>query len=344
MRLNFIIYFYFLLFSIHVNAQNKTPHFVFTTVEKPNTSIRSVHTTAKGEVWFAGSNAHYGWSNNEGDSWTIDSISFLNQKINFRSLGSSSRGVSLVTIENPGMIFRTDNKGNSWYLSYYEEGEHVFYDAVKFYDSKEGIALGDPVDGCFSILKTYNSGESWEKIPCSKLPEVIEGEAAFAASNTNIETVGDSTWIVTGGKAARILFSPNRGKTWQILKTPIISGGQMTGIYSVDFYNSDIGVIIGGDWNNKSNSKKNKAITLDGGKSWKVLNKKKDPPYQSCIKFVPNSNGKSLISVGIPGVYYSDNFGRSWTKISEESFYAITFVNDHKAVLTGNKKITTLTF
>ena len=90
--------------------------------------------------------------------------------------------------------------------------------------------------------------------------------------------------------------------------------------------------------------KNNKAITFNGGKSWKVLSKKKAPPYQSCIKFVPGTNGKSMISVGIPGVYYSGNSGRSWKKISEESFYAIAFVNGNKAVLTGNKKIATLTF
>ncbi len=340
----YFIYFCILLMNISAYGQVKTSNFTFKTVAQPNTSIRSVHVTSTGDIWFAGSNAHYGWSEDKGETWSIDSIQFLNQSINFRSLGSSSQGVSLVTIENPGMIFRTEDRGRFWYLSYYEEGDNVFYDAMKFYDSKEGIALGDPVDGCFSVLKTYNGGRSWEKLSCKNLPEIIEGEAAFAASNTNIETAGDSTWIVTGGKAARVLFSPDRGITWKVLKTPIVSGSQMTGIYSVDFYNNNIGVIIGGDWNNKSYSKNNKAITNNGGETWKILGKKKAPPYQSCVQFVPNSKGKLLISVGIPGVYFSNNSGRSWQQISEESFYAITFIDANKAILTGNKKLSTLSF
>ena len=237
-------------------AQNTQPDFTLKTVAQPNTSIRAVHVTPKGEVWFAGSNAYYGWSEDHGETWQIDSLQFLDYKINFRALGSASGGMNLVTIENPGMIFRTEDHGRFWYLSYFEEGKSVFYDAVKFYDSKEGIALGDPIEDCFSILKTYNAGKFWEKLPCDKLPVIIEGEAAFAASNTNIETIGDSTWIVTGGKAARVLFSPDRGEHWEILKTPIISGDQMTGIYSVDFYDHETGVIIGGDWNEKSNTKK----------------------------------------------------------------------------------------
>lgn len=337
------IYLYLLvLLSFELYAQNKT--FTITPVVEPNTSIRAVHKTSNGELWFTGSNGYYGFSEDQGNTWQIDSIQFLNQTMHFRALGSSSRGINIISIESPGMIFRTENKGKSWFLSYYEEGEKVFYDAVKFYDQLEGIALGDPIDGCFSILKTYDGGETWTKMSCETIPEIIEGEAAFAASNTNIETIGDSTWIVTGGKVARVLFSPDRGNSWETLESPIISGDQMTGIYSVDFYNNDIGVIIGGDWNDKSYSKNNKAITFNGGKSWKLLSKKKDPPYQSCIKFIPNSNGKSIISVGIPGVYYSENSGRSWIKVSDESFYAVEFINSNRAILTGNKKISILTF
>lgn len=325
-------------------AQKNKSDFKFNTVVTPNSSIRAVHTTQNGDVWFAGSNAHYGVSKDKGETWHIDSIEFLNQKIHFRALGSANNQVSLMNIENPGMVFRTTNPNKAWYLSYYEEGDKVFYDALKFYNAYEGIAIGDPIDGCFSIIKTVNGGKSWAKLSCDLLPKIEEGEAAFAASNTNIEIVGDSTWIVTGGQVARVLFSPDKGQTWSVYNTPIISGDQMTGIYSVDFYNHEIGVIIGGDWNNKNNKKNNKAITVNGGKTWKLLGKKKDPPYQSCIKFIPNSDGKQLISVGIPGVYYSNNSGRSWQKISDESFYAITFVDNNKAVLTGNKKVSTLTF
>lgn len=85
-------------------------------------------------------------------------------------------------------------------LVYAEENEAVFYDAMTFWNNEEGIAMGDPTADCLSILTTRDGGKTWQKTPCDRLPKVKEGEAAFAASNTNIATVGDKTWIITGGK------------------------------------------------------------------------------------------------------------------------------------------------
>jgi hypothetical protein len=40
--------------------------------------------------------------------------------------------------------------------------------------------------------------------PADKLPRTANGEAAFAASNTNIVIKGNNTWIVSGGMKARV--------------------------------------------------------------------------------------------------------------------------------------------
>jgi hypothetical protein len=40
--------------------------------------------------------------------------------------------------------------------------------------------------------------------------------------------------------------------------------------------------------------------------------------YASCIQYIPNSDGKSLVSVGVSGLYYSydsGNFGNNWLLI-----------------------------
>ena len=75
----------------------------------------------------------------------------------------------------------------------------------------EGVAIGDPVDGCMSVLTTRNGGASWNKVSCDVLPLSIEGEAAFAASDTNIAIVGNQTWVATGGLSSRILMSHDKG-------------------------------------------------------------------------------------------------------------------------------------
>jgi photosystem II stability/assembly factor-like uncharacterized protein len=70
---------------------------------------------------------------------------------------------------------------------------------MQFWNDKEGIAIGDPTEDTFSIIVTRDGGETWTKLLSDKLPTNASGEAAFAASNTNIVIKGD-TWLVSGGK------------------------------------------------------------------------------------------------------------------------------------------------
>lgn len=39
----------------------------------------------------------------------------------------------------------------------------------------------------------------------------------------------------------------------------------MIGIFSVDFYDVERGIIFGGDWNKKEFNIKNKVLSMDGG-------------------------------------------------------------------------------
>ena len=127
--------------------------------------------------------------------------------------------------------------------------------------------MGDPTDGCLSVIRTKDGGLTWQKISCEQLPAAEQGEAAFAASNSNIALVGDQAWIVSGGKRARVFHSPDRGDNWSVVDSPIAEGEQMTGIFTVDFYDAQTGIIFGGDWNQKEVNSKNKALSTDGGQS-----------------------------------------------------------------------------
>ena len=63
------------------------------------------------------------------------------------------------------------------------------------------------------------------KVPCEQIPKVEDGEAAFAASNTNIKVLGNTVWIVTGGGVkSRVFKSIDLGITWNVYETPIIQG------------------------------------------------------------------------------------------------------------------------
>ena len=305
-----------------------------------NSSIRALEAIDENTCWFGGSGGIVGFTEDGGKSWHTDSIIFEGLKPEFRSIAVTDSAVFVLSVASPALLYKTTEKGNSWELVYKEDDSLCFYNSMKFWDAKNGIAIGDPTDACLSIIMTNDGGENWKKLSCNDLPRTKEGEAGFAASNTNIALYGDHVWLVSGGKKARVFHSANRGQSWKVYDTPIVQGGQMTGIFSVDFYNDHVGIIWGGDWENQSQNKLNKAMSADGGKTWALINDGKNPGYRSCVQFVPDSNGNEIFAVGMPDISYSSDKGKNWKQLSNESFYAIRIPDSgNMAWLAGKNKI-----
>lgn len=263
---------------------------------------------------------------------------------NFRSLAVvSNKGYGL-SIGSPAYLYSLDIDIEKNNIVYKEAHPKAFYDSMDFWNDQEGIAIGDPTDDCMSIIITRDGGETWTKLSCDDLPKAKEGEAAFAASDTNISIVGDHTWVATGGKASRILYSPDKGKTWDVFETPIIQGKETTGMYSLDFYDETNGFAIGGDYTKANDTLNNKIRTKDGGKTWQVVANGKGPGYRSCVQYIPNSNAKELVAIGFKGIDYSNDSGETWKRLSDEGFYTIRFLNDSVAYAAGKGRISKLTF
>lgn len=303
-------------------------------------SVRALEVVNDSTLWFAGSGGVYGYTQDGGQHWYTDSLRWDTLQPHFRSIAVTEEAVYLLSIASPALLFRTTDWGKSWRLVYREEDPAAFYDAMTFWDTQNGIAMGDPVDDCLSVIRTRDGGRTWRKISCEQLPPAVAGEAAFAASNSNIAVYGDHAWIVSGGAKARIFHTPDRGDTWEVFDTPIKEGGQMTGIYTVDFFDEQHGIIFGGDWNDQSSAIKNKAITADGGRSWQLVADGQAPGYRSCVQYAPGTNGQVILAAGIPGISYSTDGGSSWFDLSDNSFYTLRFGSDWQQVwLAGNGKI-----
>ena len=146
--------------------------------------------------------------------------------------------------------------------------------------------------------------------------------------------------MVSGGKKARVFHSPDKGATWEVSDPPIIEGEQMTGIFSVDFYDENQGIIFGGDWNRKEMNSRNKAVTTDGGRNWQLVSDGKGPGYRSCVQYIPGFNGKGILACGTPGISYSLDGGANWSSLTTEAFYTFRFGKSWKTVwLAGDGKI-----
>ena len=93
------------------------------------------------------------------------------------------------------------------------------------------------------------------------------------------------------------------------------------------------------DFSKSLENKANKAITINGGKTWQLVADGQNPNYKSCVQYVPNTNGKEIFAVGKTGVSYSNDGGISWKDVSKESYYTIQFVDKNTAWLSGNNKL-----
>ena len=270
---------------------------------------------------------------------TTDSL-----QLNFRALAVNEKNGFGITVGNPALLYKLNADLEKNKIVYQENHPNVFYDAMDFWNEQEGIAIGDPTDGCMSIIITRDGGENWTKMSCNNLPSIKDGEAAFAASDTNIAIVGDETWVATGGKTSRVMYSPDKGITWRVFDTPIIQGKETTGIYSIDFYDENNGFAIGGDYTNPEANSANKIRTTTGGVTWQVVSDNEGPGYRSCVQYIPNSDGNELVAVGFNGIDYSADFGNTWKHLSDEGFYTIRFLNDSTAYAAGKGRVSKLIF
>jgi photosystem II stability/assembly factor-like uncharacterized protein len=106
---------------------------------------------------------------------------------------------------------------------------------------------------------TPTPGSTW-KSGASAPRERRENEGA-SAPDPNL-------WFATGGRAARVFHSTDRGQTWQVFDTPILHGPDSAGIFSIAFRDPLHGVIAGGDYKHPNQDGPNLAFTDDGGKTW----------------------------------------------------------------------------
>ena len=326
-----------------VNLQNDNLNYnitvSFDTIFTDKISIRAI-LIDKNKVWYAADKKRFGYYDLKKNKRVERKITNDSLQLEFRSIAQTEKAIFVLSIGNPALLYKINKKDLSATLVYKENHEKVFYDAIQFWNNKEGIAIGDPTQDCFSIIITRDGGNSWNKIPCQNLPKIDEGEAFFAASNTNICIKGSKTFVVSGGTKSRVFVSENKGISWNIYETPVTQGHAMTGIFSADFFNENTGIVVGGNFEEQSDNSANKAITYDGGKTWKLIGVNEGFGYASCVQFVPNSNGNDLVTVGTSGIYYSNSQGNSWEKIIDhKDLYTIKFLNDTVAFAAGKNKL-----
>lgn len=302
-----------------------------------DSSIRALTVAPDGAVWWAGSAGLVG--RHENGAWTVDTLRSPDGGTPaFRSIAVTEDAAFVLSIASPALLYRKPHTDDHWSLVYMNPDSLAFFDSMHFWDNREGIAMGDPLGGCLSVIVTRDGGASWSAVSCADLPPAEE--AAFAASNGNITLLGDEVWIASGGVASRIFRSSDRGRTWDVVETPIVQGGAMTGLFSVARCDEATGMGWGGNWEAMDDNAANKIATTDGGETWELLTPGAGPGYRSCVQYVPHSNCQSIWAVGIPGISRSIDGGATWTTEADSTFYTVRFTPDGQtAWLAGRGKV-----
>lgn len=313
-----------------------------TILEEDSLSIRAIEIIGN-NLAFAANRGTFGMYNFGDNTWRTNTQKYDSLVPEYRAVAATDDDFFMLSVGSPALLYKTGDSG-AMELVYKEENEKAFYDAMAFWNNKEGIAIGDPTNNCISIIITRDGGRTWKKLSCNPLPEVIEGEAAFAASNSNIAIKGDKTWILSGGMTSRVYFSPDKGENWEVFDTPLLDGKATTGGYTMDFYDENFGIILGGDYTNPEGNTGNKAITTDGGKTWELIAEGEEPGYKSSVRFMPNTGGEKIIATGFSGISISKDSGETWEELSNEGFYTLRFKNDSVAYAAGKGRIAKLTF
>lgn len=286
-------------------------------------SLRGLSVVNEKVIWASGTGGTFLRTTDGGKNWTVGKVADA-EKLDFRDVEAFDADTAYLLSIGDGessRIYKTTDGGKTWKLQFKNANPKAFFDAFAFWDKTHGIAMSDPVDGKYLLLKT-DDGETWTPLNNEKMPNAKEGEAAFAASGTCLITQGkNNVFLISGGTDARVFRSNDRGKTWSVSDTPLVKGTAGSGIFSIAMYDTKNGVIVGGNYEKPDEINNNLAFTTDGGKTWKLW--KGLNGYRSGVAFVGPG---MIIAVGASGSDWTASGGNTWANVDKENYNSVKSV------------------
>ncbi|MDM1553474.1 glycosyl hydrolase [Chryseobacterium indologenes] len=288
------------------------------------------------KVWYSGSESKFGFVDLN-NTKNQKQIRLSDEKLEFRTLAQDKTSFYAINIVSPARFFKIDKKDLKSQVVFTDSAKTAFYDALHFVNDKLAYTFSDADSDLLLKLAVYKDGK-WGQFKNNV--KLNEGEAAFAASNTNISSTKKYVWIATGGKASRILRLNLKNEKLEVFKTPFIQGESSQGMYSIDFYDDQFGIAVGGDYTQQNANVNNIATTHDGGETWQIQASGQNAGYMTCVKMKPGSKGKEMIAVGDQHISYSSDFGKTWKKISDEKgLYVCKWIDGNRVVFAGKDRI-----
>jgi photosystem II stability/assembly factor-like uncharacterized protein len=167
----------------------------------------------------------------------------------------------------------------------------------------------------FGLLGTHDGGKTWS--PAVEL-QPLPGESVFAASNSAMTASGGLVWLGTG--KARVLKTRDL-VTWQSAQTPLASGNDSSGVFSLAFRDQKHGIAVGGDYRKPAETAGTAAYTSDGGEHW-IVPRKLPHGYRSAVAW--DASDRAWITVGSNGSDISYDDGVTWQWLDSGNWNALS--------------------
>lgn len=243
---------------------------------------------------------------------------------------------SSTTAPGGGDILRTTNGGLQWIRTsnnnQFVAANGGFLDFVHMFNANEGVAVGDPTNGYFEILRTTNGGVTWTRIPQTATITPFAGEAALVRSYF---ALGDIIWFGGASQGAtdqeRVYKSIDKGVTWTVsAPTPLTET-----ISKIAFKDAMNGIAYNTKVTAQQTSAVNVIRTSDGGDTWQAITPNNTNTGSFFYYDIDAVNGR-YYTVGqrYPSVRGAADFGSSystdgvnWTNLNNsQGFFAVDLI------------------
>src|SRR5271155_4289631 len=153
-------------------------------------NLRGVSAVSHNIAWASGTHGTYLRTTDAGHTWLTAQLPDATT-LDFRAVVAFSADEAFLMSAGPGdqsRIYHTADSGRHWSIQFTNANPKGFFDSMVFWDRTHGMVLGDPIPDEAGNLKfellTTEDGETWTWIAAAQLPPALEGEGAFAASNS----------------------------------------------------------------------------------------------------------------------------------------------------------------
>ncbi len=205
-----ILLFFASLCSAQFVVQNTPATNFLTSISSPSNSV----------AWACGDSLQLIRTSNGGANW-INARGNIPGMLRFFNIWGVDSLTAHVCVSDYfftiGTIYKTTDGGVNWTRTFYQGG-NGFINAVAFTDALSGFAIGDPVGGRWTLLKTSNGGNSWDStgmyLPASSDELGLDNSMFYE---------GTKVWF--GTQQGKIYSSTNNGLNWTATQT-VMNGVQ----------------------------------------------------------------------------------------------------------------------